>query len=76
MLRQRVQRFTVHSPAPEGFNPGVQRFNDSTITVNRAVIDKGAYKHLSYFWFPMRGRVLTNAWQMKWWYNFWDALTR
>ena len=52
-----------------------QRFNDSTITVNRAVMEKGAYKQLSYFWFPMRGRVLTNIWQMKW-YTFWDALTR
>jgi hypothetical protein len=48
---------------------------ESTITVNRAVIEKGTYKQLSYFWFPMRGRVLTNIWQMKW-YTFWDALTR
>jgi EpsI family protein len=39
------------------------------------VIEKGAYKQLSYFWFPMRGRVLTNIWQMKW-FTFWDALTR
>jgi EpsI family protein len=54
-----------------------QRINGSppTITVNRAVIEKGASKQLSYFWFPMRGRVLTNIWQMKW-YTFWDALTR
>ena len=64
------QRFTVNG----------QRFNsragdDSTITVNRAVMEKGATKQLSYFWFPMRGRVLTNIWQMKW-YTFWDALTR
>ena len=43
--------------------------------VNKAFIEKGAYKQLSYFWFPMRGRVLTNIWQMKW-YTFWDALTR
>jgi hypothetical protein len=72
-------------PAPEGFNPGVRgstvhgstnpRFNESTIAVNRAVMEKGAYQQLSYFWFPMRGRVLTNIWQMKW-YTFWDALTR
>ena len=38
------------------------------------MIEKGAYKQLSYFWF-LRGRVLTNIWQMKW-YTFWDALTR
>jgi hypothetical protein len=30
------------------------------------VIEEDAYKQLSYFWFPMRGRVLTNIWQMKW----------
>jgi EpsI family protein len=28
-----------------------------------------------YFWFPQRDRVLTNAWELKW-YNFVDALTR
>jgi Protein of unknown function (DUF3485) len=71
-------------PAPEGFNPGVHSlprkvlirgFNVSTITVNRAVMEKGAYKQLSYFWFPQRGRVLTNTWELKI-YAFWDALTR
>ena len=49
--------------------------NGPTITVNRAVMEKGASKQLSYFWFPQRGRVLTNAWELKW-YNFVDALTR
>jgi len=43
--------------------------------VNRAFMEKGAYKQLSYFWFPQRDRVLTNAYQLKL-YNFWDALTR
>jgi EpsI family protein len=38
-------------------------------------MEKGAYKQLSYFWFPQRDRVLTNAWELKI-YNFWDALTR
>ena len=45
-----------------------------SIRINRAFIQKGDYKQLSYYWFPMRGRVLTNIWQMKF-YNFWDALT-
>ena len=45
------------------------------IPVNRAVMSNSGRKQLSYYWFPMRGRVLTNIWQMKW-YNFWDALTR
>jgi EpsI family protein len=43
--------------------------------VNRALMEKGPSKQLSYFWFPQRDRVLTNAWELKW-YNFWDALTR
>jgi EpsI family protein len=43
--------------------------------VNKALMEKGASKQLSYFWFPQRDRVLTNAWELKW-YNFWDALTR
>ena len=43
--------------------------------VNKALMVKGNAKQLSYFWFPQRDRVLTNAWELKW-YNFWDALTR
>jgi exosortase D (VPLPA-CTERM-specific) len=45
------------------------------IPVRRALIQKGPYKQISYYWYPMRGRLLTNVFQMKW-YNFWDALTR
>lgn len=45
------------------------------MTVNRAFMQKGAVKELTYYWFPQRGRVLTNAWQLKL-YTFWDALTR
>ena len=45
------------------------------MTVNKAVMEMGAAKQLSYFWFPQRDRVLTNAWELKI-YNFWDALTR
>jgi exosortase D (VPLPA-CTERM-specific) len=43
--------------------------------VNRAFIQKGSFKQLAYFWFPQRGRVLTNAYQLKI-FNFWDALTK
>ena len=49
--------------------------NGEPMRVNRAFMEKGAYKQLSYFWFPSRDRVLTNAWEMKI-FNFWDALTR
>lgn len=45
------------------------------LPVNRALIKKGDHRQISYYWFPMRGRVLTNAFEMKW-FNFWDALTR
>jgi exosortase D (VPLPA-CTERM-specific) len=43
--------------------------------VNKALMVKGNAKQLSYFWFPQRDRVVTNAWELKL-YNFWDALTR
>ncbi len=46
-----------------------------SITVNRAIIEKSGQRQISYFWFPMWGRILTNAWEMKL-YTFWDALTR
>ncbi len=45
------------------------------IKVNRAIMEKRGMQQLVYFWFPARGRVLTNAWEMKI-YTFWDALTR
>jgi EpsI family protein len=32
-------------------------------------------QQISYFWFPARGRILTNAWELKI-YTLWDALTR
>jgi exosortase D (VPLPA-CTERM-specific) len=47
----------------------------TVLPVNRALIKKGDHRQISYYWFPMRGRVLTNAFEMKW-FNFWDALTR
>jgi EpsI family protein len=43
--------------------------------VNRAVMRNAGHTQLSYYWFPMRGRVLTNIWEMKF-YNFLDALTQ
>ena len=44
------------------------------LNVNRAFMQKLDRKQLSYYWFPQRGRNLTNAYQLKW-YVFWDALT-
>jgi exosortase D (VPLPA-CTERM-specific) len=46
-----------------------------SMTVNRAFIEKSGQRQLSYFWFPARGRILTNLWELKF-YTFWDSLTR
>jgi hypothetical protein len=63
--------------AAAGRGPTGQRVNGPThsMTVNKAFMEKGSAKQLSYFWFPQRDRVLTHAWELKL-YNFWDALTR
>lgn len=46
-----------------------------TLQVNRAFIEKGAIRQLTYYWFPQRGRQLTGLLEMKF-FAFWDALTR
>jgi EpsI family protein len=38
-------------------------------------MEKGGVRQLTYYWFPQRGRILTNAYQLKL-FAFWDALTR
>ena len=43
--------------------------------ISRAVIRKDGERQLTYYWFPQRGRVLTNMFELKA-YAFWDALTR
>ena len=47
----------------------------SSVIVMRAMMEKGASKQLVYFWFDQRGRILTNAYEMKI-YNIWDALVK
>jgi EpsI family protein len=47
--------------------------NLDKIKVSRAVIQYGSSKQIVYFWFSLRGRILTNSYQLKL-YNFWDAL--
>ena len=49
--------------------------NNSTMEVNRAVMQSGRSRQITYYWFPVRGRILKNAYQLKL-YNFWDALTQ
>ena len=38
-------------------------------------MEKSGVRELVYFWFPMRGRVLTTLYGVKI-ANFWDAMTR
>ncbi|MCM2285981.1 MAG: VPLPA-CTERM-specific exosortase XrtD [Desulfobacula sp.] len=45
------------------------------VSLKRAIIAKEPVRQISYYWYPSRGRVLTSAFEMKW-YNFLDALTR
>jgi EpsI family protein len=51
--------------------PGHNEF----MRVNRAVMQLDQKRQLSYYWFHQRGRILTNAYQLKI-YVFWDALTQ
>jgi exosortase D (VPLPA-CTERM-specific) len=46
-----------------------------SMTVNKAIMEKGGSRQLVYFWFPARGRTLTNAYELKL-FGFWDAMTR
>jgi exosortase D (VPLPA-CTERM-specific) len=45
------------------------------VRVNRVVIAQGEQRQLVYYWFPQRGRNLTNEYLVKW-YIFWDSLTK
>jgi exosortase D (VPLPA-CTERM-specific) len=47
----------------------------TSIKVSRAFIQKAKSRQLIYYWFPQRGRILTNLFQLKF-FTFWDALTR
>lgn len=53
----------------------VQHHPGGRMPVKRAVMEKDGRKQLSYYWFPQRGRILTNAYQLKI-YAFWDAINR
>ena len=51
-----------------------RQYPDS-MKVNRAYMEKLGSKQLCYYWFPQRGRILNNAYQLKV-FAFWDALTK
>jgi len=56
-------------------NARLQTGNGPPITVNRAYMLKNDERQLMFYWFPQRGRILTDMVQLKL-YAFWDALTR
>jgi len=78
---------SIHSPATclPGSGWNFKEAGEATIPlpghdgrfmpVNRAFMQKVDQRQLAYYWFPQRGRVLTNAYQLKL-FAFWDALTR
>jgi exosortase D (VPLPA-CTERM-specific) len=78
---------SIHSPATclPGSGWNFKEAGETTILVpghdggfmrvNRAFMEKVGQRQLAYYWFPQRGRVLTNAYQLKI-FAFWDALTR
>ena len=43
------------------------------IKVQQALIEKNGQQLLTYYWFPQRGRVLHNLFELKF-YAFWDAI--
>jgi len=51
----------------------VELSGGKVIQVQRALMDKNGQQLLAYYWFPQRGRVLHNIYELKL-YAFWDAL--
>jgi exosortase D (VPLPA-CTERM-specific) len=47
----------------------------ASMQVNRAFMEQAGGRELVYYWFPMRGRILTRLYQLKI-YTFWDSLTK
>ncbi len=45
------------------------------IRISRAFIEKNGARQLTYYWFPQRGRVLNNMFELTT-YAFWDDLTK
>lgn len=47
----------------------------NAMRAKRTVMTKNGVRELAYYWFPQRGRILTDLYQLKL-YAFWDAVTR
>jgi exosortase D (VPLPA-CTERM-specific) len=75
-------RRSAHSPRSCLPGGGWQIAKLDTITIegtgqraNRMLITNGDMRQLVYYWFPQRGRTVTNELMVKW-LLFWDALTQ
>lgn len=53
----------------------VKNGDGEPMRIARAVMQKSGDRQVAYYWFPQRGRILTNMYQLKI-YTFWDALTK
>ncbi len=53
----------------------VQGYGDGDFRVSRALMRKGGAQQIVYYWFPQRGRVLNDLFQLKYW-TFRDAIMR
>jgi len=56
-------------------NLPIPGYSGGGMKVNRAFMEKWDQRQLSYYFFLQRGRILTNAYQLKI-FAFWDALTK
>jgi len=54
---------------------GIRTSAGESLTVNRAVIQKGLKRQLVYYWFAQRGRHITGDYAAKL-YTVWDSMTR
>jgi exosortase D (VPLPA-CTERM-specific) len=80
------KRQTIHSPAACLPGSGWSFDQSGTVSISavpgnleamkisRAVIQYDQSRQIAYYWFSLRGRILSNVYQLKF-YNFWDALT-
>jgi len=50
-------------------------YETGSVRVKRSLMEKLGQKELAYYWFSQRGRVLTSAYELKF-FVFWDALTK
>jgi EpsI family protein len=76
---------SIHSPETclpssgweftEAGNVTIPTGGTSSMKVNRSFMVKDNARELVYYWFPQRGRILTNLYQLKI-YTFWDSLTK